>query len=234
MLCVPNIHKNLISVNHLCNTNKVSVEFFSAHFQVKNLSSVFPLLQGRTKDELYESSVTQSNLTSFFASPSPKHTFYKGTTAQAIILLSFLKWLFPIFHFSVRNLSTRPMEYIFTNVWTSPVISFDNYKHYCVIIDHYTRYTWLYPLKTKFQVQETFIPFKAPVENCFNTRIGTIYSNNGGEFIALRQFLSSSEISHFTSPLHTSEHNGISERKHLHVVEIGLSLLTHVGMPNLY
>ena len=39
VLCVPNIHKNLISVYRLCNANKVSVEYFPAHFQVKDLSS---------------------------------------------------------------------------------------------------------------------------------------------------------------------------------------------------
>lgn len=32
VLCVPSIHRNLISVYHLCNTNKVSVELFYAHF----------------------------------------------------------------------------------------------------------------------------------------------------------------------------------------------------------
>lgn len=39
VLCVPHIHKNLISVYRLCNANKVSVEFFPASFQVKDLSS---------------------------------------------------------------------------------------------------------------------------------------------------------------------------------------------------
>ena len=54
VLCVPNIQKNLISVYRLCNTNKVSVEFFSASFQVKDLCLGIPLIQGKTKDELYE------------------------------------------------------------------------------------------------------------------------------------------------------------------------------------
>ena len=58
VLCVPNIQKNLISVYRLCNANKVSVEFFPAHFQVKDLSSGVPLIQGKTKDELYVASLT--------------------------------------------------------------------------------------------------------------------------------------------------------------------------------
>ena len=36
ILYVPDVRKNLISVYRLCNTNGVSVEFFPAHFQVKD------------------------------------------------------------------------------------------------------------------------------------------------------------------------------------------------------
>ena len=39
ILCVPDIQKNLISVYRLCNANQVSVEFFPASFQVKDLST---------------------------------------------------------------------------------------------------------------------------------------------------------------------------------------------------
>lgn len=35
-------------------------------------------------------------------------------------------------------------------------------------------------------------------------------------------------------PPHTPEHNGVSERKHRHIVETGLSLLSHAGMPRSY
>jgi len=39
VLYVPDIRKNLISVYRLCNTNQVSVEFFPASFQVKDLNT---------------------------------------------------------------------------------------------------------------------------------------------------------------------------------------------------
>lgn len=58
------------------------------------------------------------------------------------------------------TISTRPLKYIFSYLWSSPIVSVDNYKYYVVFVDQYTRYTWLYPLKTKSQVRETFIPFK--------------------------------------------------------------------------
>lgn len=43
VLCVPNIHKNLISMYRLCNTNQVSVEFFPTSFQVKDLNMGSPV-----------------------------------------------------------------------------------------------------------------------------------------------------------------------------------------------
>lgn len=100
-------------------------------------------------------------------------------------------------------------------------------------IDHHSRYTWLFPLKLKSQVYETFKSFKTLVENHFSTKIGTLYSNNGGEFIVLRKFLMDAGISHFTTPPHTPEHNRISERKHRHV-ETCLFMLTYASIPKSY
>lgn len=56
----------------MCNANKVSVEFFPAYFQVNDLCSGIPLIQDKTKDELYEWSVSPSTLASFFAITSSK------------------------------------------------------------------------------------------------------------------------------------------------------------------
>lgn len=103
-----------------------------------------------------------------------------------------------------------------------------------MLVDHYTRYTWLYPLKLKSQVRDTFKAFKSLVENYFSTKIGTLFSDNGGEFIALRSILTEAGISHLTSPPHTPEHNGIAERKHRHIVETGRTLLIHSSMPKKY
>lgn len=89
-------------------------------------------------------------------------------------------------------------------------------------------------LTTKSQVKSTFAAFKTLVENRFQAKIRTLYSDNGGEFIALREFLVTHGISHLTSPPHTPEHNGLSERKHRHIVETGLTLLTQASIPREY
>lgn len=184
VLCVPNIQKNLISIYRLCNNNNVSVELFPAHFQVKDLNSRIPLIQRKTKDELYEWPASSSTLKSFFASPTPKLStidwhHHLGHPSSSILKNIVSSFYLPCSEsvnsicsdcainkthklpFSQTSIvSTRPLEYIFTDLWRSPIVSVDNYKYYLVLVDHYSRYTWLYPLKLKSQVRETFIAFK--------------------------------------------------------------------------
>ena len=76
-----------------------------------------------------------------------------------------------------------------------------------------------------------FVPL---VVNRFLCRVKNLYSDNGGEYIALRSYLSEKGISHLTTPPHTPENNGISERKHRHIVETGLALLGHSSVPKTY
>ena len=133
---------------------------------------------------------------------------------------------------SMRNSSTKKL--LFSDVWTSPVYSVDGFQYYVIFVDHYTRYVWYYPLKRKSHVYDVFVCFKALVENQFKHQIVTLYSDNGGEYEALDQFLSTTGISHLTTPPHTPEHNGFFERRHRHIVETSLSLLTHASMPLTY
>lgn len=113
------------------------------------------------------------------------------------------------------------------SLWNSPILSFDNFKYYLIFVDHFSRYTWLFPLKQKSHVKDTFVAFKNLGENRFQTKIGTLY-------VALRGYLSSQGISHLTSPPHTPEHNGLSERKHRHIVEMGMSLMSTATVPKQY
>lgn len=90
--------------------------------------------------------------------------------------------------------------------------------------------TILKPLKQKYDVKDIFKRFKITVKKHFDNSIKTFYSDNGGELIALRDFLFINDIAHLTTPPYTPEHNGLSERKHLHIVETGLALLSHASI----
>lgn len=130
--------------------------------------------------------------------------------------------------------SNRSLQLIFSDVWTSPILSKDNFKYYLILVDHYSRYTWMYRLQRKSQVKEVFIAFKSLVEKRFQQQIVTLFTDNGGEFLALRSYLSEHGISHLTSPPHTPKHNGLVERKHRHIVETGLTMLSKASIPKSY
>ncbi|XP_010480966.1 PREDICTED: uncharacterized protein LOC104759777 [Camelina sativa] len=54
VLCVPSIHKNLISVNKLCKANNVMVQLCPFDFQVKDLKTGIILLSGKANEGVYE------------------------------------------------------------------------------------------------------------------------------------------------------------------------------------
>ena len=47
----------------------------------------------------------------------------------------------------------------------------------------------------------------------------------------LSNYLATHGVSHLTTQPHTPEHNGYSKRRHRHIVETRLSLLSHASMP---
>ena len=259
VLCVPTMKRNLISISQFCKSNNTSIEFLPSAFHVKDLRTGAILLQGQTKNGVYEWPTTNSS-SPLLAFSSVKTTLPAWHHRLGHPSLSTFKHILSSFHLDVASpsnfnfncnscqcnkshklpffsstLSTSsPLEVIFTDVWTSPVISVTNCKYYIIFVDHFTKYIWLYPLKRKSDTHDVFIHFKALVEKFFNRPIITLYSDNGGEYQALSSFLTINGISHLTSPPHTPEHNGYSERRHRHIVETGLSLLSHASMPLSY
>jgi len=58
-----------------------------------------------------------------------------------------------------KTCTTKPFEVIHTDVWgIAPVISHEHYKYFVIFIDDFTRFTWVYFLRSK---SEVFSMFKA-------------------------------------------------------------------------
>ena len=261
VLCVPSLEKNLISVFQLCTTNGVSVTFTPTYYQVRDLQTGTLRLEGKPKDGTYEWPTPSSSPRPSLAFASTAKTNLSDWHSRlGHPAFSILKHIVSAFNlpvssnvllnkpcnacsinkmhklpFSTSTLqSNHPLDIVFSDVWTSPMVSVDGFKYYVIFVDHFTRYIWLYPLKQKSQVFDVFTKFRSLVENQFQFKLKTLYSDNGGEYIGLSHFLATHGISHFTTPPHTPEHNGLAERRHRHIVETGLSLLSHASMPRSY
>lgn len=69
------------------------------------------------------------------------------------------------------------------------VSSIEGYKYYLVMVDEFTRYSWIYPLKMKYDVKVIFSQFLSLIETQVGTRVKVVHCDNGGEFTALKGLL---------------------------------------------
>jgi len=100
-------------------------------------------------------------------------------------------------------------------------------KHCLVIVDDYSRYTWVYFLKTKDETQQIFIDFATEVQRQHNLLIMAIRSDNGSEFknYTLNDFLSDEGIRHQYSAAYTPQQNGVAERKNRTLMDMARSMM---------
>ncbi|GJU25980.1 retrotransposon protein, putative, ty1-copia subclass [Tanacetum coccineum] len=88
-------------------------------------------------------------------------------------------------------------------------------SYFITFKDDYSRYGYVYLLKYKHEVFETFKVFKNEVENQLKKTIKAIRSDRGGEYISqeFKDYLKANGIvQQLTSP-YTPQHNGVSERR---------------------
>ena len=78
---------------------------------------------------------------------------------------------------------------------------------------------------------QVFTNFKNLVERKLDTKIIAMQTDWGGEYRKLNSFFQQLGISHHVACPHAHQQNGSAERKHRHVVEVGLALLANASMP---
>jgi histone deacetylase 1/2 len=105
------------------------------------------------------------------------------------------------------------------------------YQYYVSFIDDFNKFTWIYLLKNHSDVYQVFLDFQQLVERRFDKKIITLQTDWGGEYQKLHSFFNKVGITHHVSCPHTHQQNGSAERKHRHIVEVGLSLLAQASMP---
>ena len=75
------------------------------------------------------------------------------------------------------------LDYIHTDVWGPTKMSSLGGKHYFVtFVDDFSRRVWVYTLKSKEEVFETFLVWKKMVENQTGRKIKVLRFDNGTEY----------------------------------------------------
>ena len=93
--------------------------------------------------------------------------------------------------------------------------------YYVIFVNDFTQYTWLYPLRHKFDFYNCFLKLQAFVEKHFDRKIKTFQCDGKSEFTSnnFTNHLLKCEIKQQVSCPYRPEHNGLAERKHQHIVE---------------
>jgi histone deacetylase 1/2 len=132
------------------------------------------------------------------------------------------------------SVSIVPLRLVFSDVSGPAPTSIGHHDYYVRFIDDYSKFTWIYLRKKKSDALATFINFHTLVERMFDRKILTVQSDSGGEYVKLNSHFQKQGISHHVSCPHAHQQNGSAERKHRHIVEVGLAILANAGMPLKY
>lgn len=254
VLVVPDLKKNLLSVGKFVSDNQCIFELTSAGFVIKDQSQKM-IARGHKKEQLYTLDGGYQEALSAIRGGSPSTVWHQRLGHQNFKILSLLKdkinvtqWVSKLVvcvscqmgkncklpFQSSNKISEFPLDKIHCDLWGSaPTTSNQNFRYYALFIDDYSRFSWIYPLKKKSGFLECFLRFQKLVENQLDRKIKIFQCDGGGEFNSnsFLNHLHTCGIELHVSCPGTPEQNGTTERKHRHIVEIGLTMMFHANIP---
>jgi transposase InsO family protein len=131
-------------------------------------------------------------------------------------------------------MTDMPLELLHMDLF-GPIayISIDRSKYCLVIVDDYSRFTWVFFLQEKSQTQETLKGFLRRAQNEFILRIKKIRSDNGTKFknSQIEGFLEEEGIKHEFSSSYTPQQNGVVERKNRTLLDMARTMLDEYKTP---
>nr|GEV85410.1 retrotransposon protein, putative, Ty1-copia subclass [Tanacetum cinerariifolium] len=113
------------------------------------------------------------------------------------------------------------------------IMSRQGASYFVTFTDNFSCYGYVYLLKHKHKVFETFKVFKKEVENQLGKTIKSLRSNRGGEYMSqeLLDHLKGHEIIAHRTPPYTPQHNGVSERRNKTLLDMVRSMMSQTTLP---
>jgi transposase InsO family protein len=133
-------------------------------------------------------------------------------------------------HHHAKNIITtiRPLEMLHMDLF-GPIayISIDGNKYGLVIVDDYSRFTWVFFLHDKSETQEVLKKFLKRTQNKLAVKVKKIMSDNGSKFnnTQVEDYLDQEGINHEFSAPYTPQQNAVVKRKNRTLIESARTML---------
>ncbi|CAJ2661907.1 unnamed protein product [Trifolium pratense] len=251
---VEGLEHNLISISQLCDSG-LEVIFKTHTCEIKQISSGKTLFNGLRKKNVYIIYLDELPVESCFVSlEKDKWIWHKRAghvnmrTIAKLSQLDLVRGL-PKISFDKDKLcesctkgkqakssfkpkdfisTKKPLELLHIDLFGPVKTTSLGGKNYgFVIVDDYSRYTWVLFLKNKDESFESFKIFCKKVQNERGSNIISIRSDHGGEFenSHFESFFDENGISHNFSCPRTPQQNGVVERKNRTLQEMARTMI---------
>jgi len=205
---VPSFNVNLVSISRLTADNTIGLFFLQTKCIMQDLSKwrmiglaeiesgIYhlrrPLDQSNNKcllpSSLVKSCILTSDLWHFHLGhiSTSKINLLSNFDSSVTATSNFICQIYPLakqkrlpFLLS-KNKSSRAFQLVHIDICGPfSVSSYSGYRFFLTIVDDYTRFTWLFLMKSKSETRAILTNFLAYVHTHFNTNIQTLRSDNG-------------------------------------------------------
>ncbi|GJV23953.1 retrovirus-related pol polyprotein from transposon TNT 1-94 [Tanacetum coccineum] len=228
---VEGLGHNLFSVGQFCDSD-LEVAFRRNSCFVRNLDGV-DLLQGNRSTNLYTINLHE------MASASPICLMARASSTKSCIFVP------PVSKESKRGVgvysppkqvpnSKQRLHLLHMDLCGPMRIARINGKRYVlVIVDDYSRYTWVHFLRSKDEAPEVIKTFLKRITVLLQAPVIIVRTDNGTKFKnqVLQEYFNSVGISHQTSSIRTPQQNGVVERRNRTLVEAAKTMLIFSRAP---
>ncbi|GJW57850.1 putative ribonuclease H-like domain-containing protein [Tanacetum coccineum] len=137
---------------------------------------------------------------------------------------------------SVSSIS-QPLQLLHMDLFGPTSVRSINHKTYCLVItDDFSRFSWVFFLRTKDETSGILKDFIRQIENQLNQKVKTIRCDNGTEFKNrdFIEFCGSKGIKREYSNARTPQQNRVAERKNRTLIEAARTMLADSFLPNTF
>jgi transposase InsO family protein len=139
----------------------------------------------------------------------------------------------------VKNIMTtsRPWKLLHMDLFgLIAYISIGSNKYGLIIVDDFSRFTWVFFFQDKSEAQGIVKKFIRRAQNEYELKIKSVRSDNGSEFrnTNVEEFLDEEGIKYEFSASYTPQQNGIVERKNRMLIEATRTMLDEYKTPDIF